>query len=180
MTTAMLLENPSATAWAERFGNSQQASNSKDDAKEAVRLRTELLLETDPDDRLSLLVSQEWMFEEKHLREVNDLVDRFIDSAAKQELRPMANLCLTEGRDPMTIVHEWLTEKRAEALGQMVSETAVPDQLMVFCYTWLEVYEITLGIYIVEKLGRLPKPDFEHFEQTEEQHEADRRFANMA
>lgn len=180
MTTAMLLENPSATAWAERFGNSQQASNSKDDAKEAVRLRTELLLETDPDDRLSLLESPEWGFNEEHLRQVNTVVGTFIDVPARIQLKEMANHCLDSEDNPLAIVHKWLTEEKYETLGQIVSQTTVPDRLMTFCYAWLELYETAMAIYVLEGHRRMPKPDFENFEQTAEEHEGDRRFANLA
>ena len=166
MTTAMLLENPSATAWAERFRNGQETSNSKDDTKEAVRLRTELLLETSPDDRLSLLESPEWEFNEEHLRQVNTVVETFIDAPARRQLKEMANHCLDSNDNPFTIVHKWLTEEKYETLGQMVSQTTVPDRLMTFCYAWLEVYETAMAIYVLEGHRRMPKPDFENFEQT--------------
>jgi hypothetical protein len=176
MTTAMLLENPSATAWAERFGNSQQASNSKDDAKEAVRLRTELLLETDPDDRLSLLESPEWGFNEEHLRQVNTVVETLIDAPARRQLKEMANYCIDSEDYPFTIVHKWLTEEKYETLGQMVSQTTVPDRVMTFCYAWLEVYETAMAIHALETYRRMPPLDFENFEHTPEDREADRRF----
>ena len=180
MTTAMLLENPTATAWAERFGHSQQTSNSKDDAAEAVRLRTELLLKTDPDDRLSLLESPEWEFNEEHLRQVNTVVETFIDARARQQLKEMAIHCLDSEDNPFSIVHNWLTDEKGKTLDQIVSRTTVPDRLMTFCYAWLEVYETALAIYVLEGHRRTPKPDFENFDQTPEEHEGDRRFANLA
>ena len=179
MTTAMLLGNPSATAWAEKFRNGQETSASKEDAREAVRLRTELLLKTDPDDRLSLLESPEWKFDEEHLRQVNTVVETLIDASARRQLREMAEQCLDHGDDPFTIVHKWLTEEKYETLGHMVSETTVPDHLMIFCYAWLEAYETAMAIYVLEAHRRMPKPDFENFEQTAEEHEADRRFASL-
>ena len=180
MTTAMLLENPSTTAWAERFGNSQETSNPKDDAKEAVRLRAELLLETDPDSRLSLLASPEWEFNEEHLRQVNTVVETFIDTSTRRQLKEMARHCLDSNDNPFSIVHKWLTEEKYEMLGRMVSQTTVPDRLMTFCYAWLEVYETAMAIYVLEGQRRSPKPDFENFEQTAEEHEGDRRFANLS
>ena len=163
MTTAILLENPSATAWAERLGNSQETSNSKDDTKEAVRLRTELLLETDPDDRLSLLESPGWEFNEEHLRQVNTVVETLIDAPARRQLKEMANYCLNSEDNPLTIVHKWLTEEKYETLGQMVSQTTVPDRLMTFCYAWLEVYETALAIYVLEGHRRRPKTRLREF-----------------
>ena len=180
MTTAMLLENPNATAWAEKFGNSQEDANAEDDSKEAVRLRTELLLATDPDDRLPLLESPDWDFNEEHLLQVNYVVKRFIDGPARRQLKEMANHCLDSGDNPFSIVHKWLTNEKYETLGHLVSETDVPDHLMTFCYAWLEVYETAMAIYVLESHRRKPKPDFENFEQTDEKHEGDRRFANLA
>ena len=180
MTTAMLLDNPSATAWAERFRNSQENSTPKEDAKEAVRIRTELLLKTDPDDRLSLLESPEWEFNEEHLRQVNTVVETFIDAVARRQLKEMANHCLDSKDIAFTIVHKWLTEEKYEKLGHMVSQTTVPDRLMTFCYAWLEVYEAAMAIYVLEAHRRMPKPNFENFEQTAEEHDGDRRFANLA
>ena len=180
MTTAMLIDNPSATAWAERFRSSQETSNSKGDAKEAVRLRTELLLKTDPDERLSLLESPQWEFTEEHLRQVSAVLETFIDAPAKRQLKEMANHCLDSEDDAFTIVHKWLNEEKSETLGHMVSQTTVPDRLMTFCYAWLEVYETAMAIHLLERHRRMPKPHFEDFEQTSEEHEGDRRFANPA
>ena len=178
MTTAMLLENPSATAWAEKFRNSQDTSASKRDAREAVQLRTELLLKTDPDERLSLLESTEWQFDEEHLRQVNTVLESFIDASARRQLRQMAKQCLEHGNDPFTIAHKWLTEEKYETLGHMVSQTTVPDRLMTFCYAWLELQEKVMAIYALENYRRMPQPDFENFEHTPEDHEADHRFTN--
>ncbi len=179
MTTELLLGNPSATAWAERFRNSQGTSTSKGDAKEAVRLRTELLLETDPDDRLSLLESPEWEFNEEHLRQVNTVVETFIDASARRQMKEMAERCLDSKDAPFTIVHKWLTEEKWETLGHVVSQTTVPDHLMTLCYAWLEVYETAMAIYVLEGHRKMPKPDFQNFEQTAEEHEGDRRFASL-
>ncbi len=179
MTTELLLDNPSATAWAERFCNSQESSTPKGDTKEAVRLRTELLLGTNPDDRLSLLESPDWEFSEEHLRQVNRVVETFIDASAKRQMKEMAKHCLDSQDNPFTIVHKWLTEEKCETLGHMVSQTTVPDHLITFCYAWLEVYETAMTAYMLEGHRRMPKPDFENFEQTAEEHEGDRRFASL-
>lgn len=179
MTTEMLMQNPSLTAWAEKFSNSQETSTSKENAKEAVKLRAEALAEADADDRLTLLESPEWEFDEEHLRQVNTVLDAFIDSAARQQLREMAKHCLDRDDHPFTIAQKWLTEERFERLGEMVSHTTVPDPLITFCYAWLEVFETAMAIYLLESHRRMPQPDFENFEHTPEDHEADRKFANL-
>ncbi len=180
MTTAMLLENPNATAWAEKFGTSLEVSDTKNDLREAVRRRIDLLLATDPDDRVPLLESREWEFNEEHLRQVNHVVKAFIDAPARRQLKEMANQCLDSEDTRFTVVQRWLTKEKYESLGQLVSQTTVPDHLMIFCYAWLEVYETALAIYVLEGHRRKPKPDFENFEQAAGEHEGDRRFANLA
>lgn len=179
MTTQLLLENPRATAWAEKLRYSQETSTSKRDAKEALRFRTELLLETDPDNRLSLLESPEWEFNEEHLRQVNTILETLVDASARRQIREMAEDCLNSEDNPFTIVHKWLTEERWETLGHMVSHTTVPDHLMTFCYAYLEVYETAMSIYVLEAHRKMPRPDFGNFEPTPEQHDSDRRFANL-
>ena len=180
MTTATLLENPNVTAWADTFQNRQQTSDSKNDTREAITIRTELLLQTDPDDWLSILKSPEWQFNEEHLRQVNNLVETFIDAAARRQIKEMANHCLDREDLPFTIARQWLTDENCEMLGRMVSQTTVPDPLMTFCYAWLKVYDTAMATYSLEALRRKPKPGFENFEQTPEEHDSDRRFANLA
>ena len=180
MTTAMLLNNPNVTAWAEKFGSSEEISKPKNDSREAIKLRTEILLATAPDDRLALMESPEWAFKEEHLRQVNHVVKKFINEPARRQLRELAIQCLDSGDSPFAMVHRWLTKERYETLGQLVSQTTVPDHLMIFCYTWLEIYETAIAIYILEGHRRKPKPDFGNLEQTAEEHEGDRRFANLA
>lgn len=179
MTTQLLLDNPRATAWAERLRNSQDTSTSKREVKEGVRHRTELLLETDPDDRLSLLESPEWEFNEEHLRQVNTILATLVDASARRRIREIAEDCLKSQDAPFTIVHRWLTEEKWETLGHMVSQATVPDRLMAFCYAWLEVYETAMAIYVLECHRKMPRPDFENFEPSPEQHESDRRFASL-
>lgn len=153
---------------------------SKGDAKEAVRLRTARLLETDSDYRLSLLESPEWEFNEEHLRQVNTVVETLMDAPARRQLKEMANHCLDSEGDPFTIIHKWLTGEKYETLGHLVSQATVPDRLMAFCHAWLELCETVMAIHVFEAHRREPKPDFGNFEHTAEDHEDDRRFANMA
>ena len=176
----MLLYNPNAKAWAEKFRNSQQDSTCGRDAEDAIRFRTELLLETDPDDLLSLLASPQWAFDDGHLRQVNDVLDAFINARARQQLKEVANRCLDSQDDPFTVLQDWLNEEKSETLGQMINAITVPDRLITFCYAWLEVYEIARAIYTLERHRRMPALDFENWEHTAEEHESDRRFAKLA
>ena len=178
MTTPMLTENPAATAWAEKLDNSENTPASNAEVREGLKLRMNLLMSTDPDERLTLLESAQWQFNEEHLRQVNTIVETFIDATARQQIREMAKQCLDRDDKPFTIVNKWLTEERSEILGQMVHQTTVPDRMITFCYAWLELHEKVMAIHALETYRRMPKPDFENFEQTPEEREADRRFVD--
>lgn len=49
MTTAMLLEMPNATAWAEKIRRDEEGLGATESMERAVKSRTERLLDTDPD-----------------------------------------------------------------------------------------------------------------------------------
>ena len=51
----------------------------------AARRRAEALLRTDPDERLAHMESPEWGFSADHLRQVNRVMDAFLDGAARGE-----------------------------------------------------------------------------------------------
>ena len=178
MTTAMLLENLAATAWPEKLDNSQDNPTSNSEAREQLKLRMDLLISTDPDERLALLESPQWKFDEDHLRQVNTVVETFIDATARQQIREMAKQCLDRDDPPFPIVNQWLTEEQSDILGRLVHQTTVPDRMITFCYAWLELQEKVMAIYALENYRRMPQPDFENFEHTPEDHEADHRFTN--
>ena len=125
MTTAMLLDNPSATAWAEKLDSNENAAASNSEVREELKLRMDLLTSTYPDERPMLLESAQWQFKEEHLRQVNTVVETFIDETARQQLRDMAKQCLDRDDHPFTIAQKWLTEERTDilVLGQIKNGT---------------------------------------------------------
>ena len=89
----------------------------------------------------------------------------------------MASRC---AEDAPGMARRWLDEERCGTVERIVSETTVPDRLMTFCDAWLEAWERAEAIQRLEEIRKGPKPDFDNFQQTPEEQEADRRFARGA
>ncbi len=172
---ATLFEPNAVLPWAERFYTSAGAQVTKEAATGAVRQRVEALFHTDPDERLAYMESAEWNFSVDHLRQVNRVMDEFLDGSARREVRRLAAQCLDEDGSPYSIAGQWFTDEKHYQLHELLDATEVPDQLLVACYAWLEVHELAQAAYLLAKNRRLPQPDFSRFSQTPEETEADLR-----
>lgn len=117
-------------------------------------------------------------FRNDHLRQVNRVMDAFLDGAARQDVRRLAAQCLEEDGSPHHVVGQWFTEARCDRLRDLLNATEVPDHLLVACYAWLEVHELAQAAYLLAKNRRLPQPDFSNFSQTPEEIEGDLRFVD--
>ena len=142
----------------------------------AARHRPEALSHTDAHERLAYLESPEWGFSIDHLRQVNGVMDRFLDVIARRELRQFAAWCLEEEVSPHGIAGRWFTEEKFDELRNLLDTTEVPDQLLVACYVWLEVYELAQAAHLLALNRKLPQPDFTNFSQTPDEIEGDLRF----
>ncbi len=176
--TTALLEQSSPIQWAEKFYQPGGAPVAKEEAIKAARYRAEALLGTDADERLAHMESEEWGFSTDHLKQVNQVIDDFLDDTARQEIRNLARECLEEGVSPLGIAGLWFTEEKYERLLELLDATEVPDPLLVACYAWLEVHEIGQAAYLLAENRKLPQPDFTNFHQDAEEIEADLRFVN--
>ncbi len=173
-----MLEPSASLRWAEKFNPSDGAPATREAAVAAARQRAEALLRTDPDERLTHMESPEWGFSTDHLRQVNRVMDAFLDGAARREVRRLAAQCLEEDSAPHHVAGQWFTEGRYDRLRELLDETEVPDQLLVACYAWLEVHELAQAAYLLAQNYRLPQPDFSDFSQTPEEIEGDLRFVD--
>ena len=81
---ATLLEQNAVLPWAERFYASAGVPVTKEAAAAAARQRAEALFYTDPDERLAYMESPEWNFSDDHLRQVNRVMDEFLDVTARR------------------------------------------------------------------------------------------------
>lgn len=173
-----MLEPSVSLWWAEKFHPSDGVPATREAAEAAARQRAEALLNTNPDERLTYMQSPEWGFSTDHLRQVNRVMDVFLDGAARREVRRLAAQCLEEDGSPHHVAGQWFTEGRYDRLRELLDETEVPDQLLVACYAWLEVHELARAAYLLVKNRRLPQPDFSNFSQTPEEIEGDLRFVD--
>ena len=175
---ATMLEPSASLRWAEKFLSSDGAPATRETAVAAARQRAEALLCTDPDERLTHMESPEWGFSTDHLRQVNRVMDAFLDAAGRREVRRLAAQCLGEDGSPHHVAGQWFTEGRYDRLRELLDETEVPDRLLVACYAWLEVHELAQAAYLLAQNCRLPQPDFSNFSQTPEEIEGDLHFVD--
>ena len=178
--SATLLEQASPIQLAEKFYRPHGEQATREAAIEATRYRAEALLDTDPDERLARMESAEWGFTTEHLKQVNRVMDAFLNAPARQEIRNLANECLQEGKSPLGIAGQWFTKDGCERLQELLDATDVPDILLVACYAWLEIHELGQAAYLLAESRKLPQPDFTNFNQNAEEIEADLRFVNAA
>ena len=144
----------------------------------AARNRAEALFHTDLDERLGYMESPEWGFSTDHLRQVNRVMDKFLDVTARREVRRLAAQCLEDDGSPHGIAGQWFTGGKFDELRDLLETTEVPDHLLVACYAWLEVHELAQAAYLLAQNRKLPQPDFSSFSQTPDEIEGDLRFVN--
>ncbi len=173
-----MLEPGASLPWAEKFHPFDAAPATRETGMAAAHHRAEALFNTDPDERLAYMESPEWGFSADHLRQVNRVMDAFLDGAARREVRGLAARCLEEDGSPHHVAGQWFTEARCDRLRELLDETEVPDQLLVACYAWLEIHELAQAASLLAKNRRLPRPDFSNFSQTLEEIEGDLRFVD--
>ena len=169
-----------AFQWAEKFYKVKAGTVETGAALQAARLRADALMRVDSDERLSVLESGEWKFDADHLKQVNRVIDEFLDNSARGQIRQLADRSRQEGQPPHSITGQWFTEEQYDRLRRLLDQTDVPDQLLVACYVWLEAHELAQAAYLLSVNRTLPPPDFANFAQTAEEHAADLRFTNSA
>lgn len=165
---------------AESISPTAEGTVQREQALQATQHRAELLAEMDPDDRLACMEAEPWNFTTDHLRQVNHVTQEFLDNQARRRLRETAARCLQQGEPPYEIASHWFTEAEFNRLNQLLNRTEIPDKLLVLCYVWLEVHEISQAAYLIAKQRETPGPDFANFTQTPEEDAEDLRFTNAA
>ena len=163
---------------AEKICTLGQPQRSSEAAIAAAEARLGALVQIDPDDRLSYLMSESWGFNTDHIRQVNRVVEEFLDTIAKREIRRIAAQMLSADKSPEAIVDQWLTEEKRDRLGRLLDDTEVPDRLMVACYAWLEAHKIAEAARLLHLHRSRPRPDFDRFTQTPDERAEDLRSVN--
>ena len=163
---------------AEKICTLGQPQHRSEAAIAAAEARLGALVRIDPDDRLSYLMSEPWGFNTDHIRQVNCVVDEFLDIIAKREIRRIAAQVLAADKSPEGIVDQWFTEKEHNRLGRFLDDTEVPDRLMVACYAWLEAHKTAEAARLLHLHRSRSRPDFDRFAQTPEERAEDLRSVN--
>lgn len=144
----------------------------------ATEARLGALVRVEPDHRLSYLMSDPWGFNTDHIRQVNRVVDEFLDTISRREIRRTAAQALSADKSPQAIVDQWFTEEQRDRLRQSLDHTEVPDRLMTACYAWLEALGAAEAARLLHLHRSRPRPDFDGFTQTLEARAEDLRSVN--
>ena len=150
--------------WAEKFYKVKAGTGTVETgaALQAAKLRADALMRVDSDERLSVLESGEWKFDADHLKQVNRVIDEFLDNSARSQIRQLADRSRQEGQPPHSTTGQWFTEEQYDRLRRLLDQTDVPDQLLVACYVWLEAHEFAQAALPAE---REPYPATARFRQ---------------
>ena len=179
MTTSEAQPSPmDALPGAEQFFAAPASPKVRNQALEAAKKRTEALLQVDPDYRLALLESPPWNFTTDHLRQVNRVLDEFLDAASRGQIRDLAAQCAEKETSPDATAKQWFTEMGCSRLLQLLDQTDLPDRMIVACCAWLETHDVSHGAYLLHQSRTMPQTGFADFKQTPEEQEADLRFVN--
>ena len=151
---------------AEKIHMLGQPMHGTETALAAVEARLRALVRIDPDHRLSYLMSDSWGFNSEHIRQVNRVVDKFLDTVSRREIRRIAAQALSADKSPQAIVDQWFTEEQRNRLRRSLDDTEVPDRLMTACYAWLEALGTAQAARLLHLHRSRPRPDFDRFTQT--------------
>ncbi len=144
----------------------------------ATEARLGALVRIEPDHRLSCLMSDPWGFNTNHIRQVNRVVDEFLDTISRREIRRIAAQALSADKSPQAILDQWFTEEQRGRLRGFLDNTEVPDRLMMACYAWLEALRAAEAARLLHLHHSRPRPDFDGFTQTPEERAEDLRSVN--
>ena len=89
---------------AEKIHMLDQPMRVAETALAAAEARLGALVRIDPDHRLSYLMSDSWGFNSDHIRQVNRVVDEFLDTVSRRDIRRIAAQALSADKSPQAIV----------------------------------------------------------------------------
>ena len=162
--------------WAENMLSSPPLSMAE--VTLAARIRWEALTQADSEDRLTLLMSGEWGFNTDHIRQVNSILEEFLGTSSKRQIRQLAGQAVDAGQFPQAVAEKWFTGEQRDRLRGLVGSTEVPDKPIVMLYACLEVHKAAEAAYLLQKHRRQPRPDFDSVVRTPEERADDLRWAN--
>ena len=109
---------------------------------------------------------------------MNRVVDEFLDTISRREIRRIAAQALSADKSPQAIVDQRFTEEQRARLRQSLDHTEVPDRLMTACYAWLEALGAAAAARLLHLHRSRPRPAFDRFAQTPAESAKDLRSVN--
>ena len=163
--------------WVGKIVEPSITAGATDTAVAAAESRVNALVRISPEDRLGFLGSIGG-FNGDHIRQVNWVLDEFLGTIAKREIRRIAAPVFDVEKSPQAIVDQWFTEEQRDRLIRLLDSIEVPDRMMVACYAWLEIHEAALAAHLLQMHRSRPRPDLGGFTQRPEERAEDLRSVN--
>ena len=142
------------------------------------------LIRTDADDRLEKLQDINPGLTEDHLDQIAEVTELWLDSEARERLRTIVRHHYDSRPDsssmaiPSDILAEWSTSGEIPRLIGLLKKISVPDQTLAACYALAAAHDAANTAYITHSERMRRQTNFADIEQSEEEIEADLRFAN--
>ena len=177
-TTQTLFDPKSGRDWSQPIRMLIRPPRSEPSLAETARSYLETLARVHRDDRFRFLQSDVWGFSTDYARQVNSVVDEFLDVSARRQIRQLAGQALADGQPYQSVMAQWFTDEQNDRLWQIVGQTEVPDKALLACYAFLEALEGARASYLLQTHRSQPRPDFSGFAQTPEEIAEDLRLVS--
>ena len=172
-TTQALFDPKSSSDWLQPIRMLSRAQRG-----ETAQSLLEVLSRVHRDDRFRFLQSNGWGFSTDYARQVNRVIDEFLDASSRREIRQLAGRALADGEPYRTVMLQWFTNEQNERLWELVDQTEIPDTTLLACYAFLEALEAARGSYLLQAHRSQSRPDFSSFSQTPEELAEDLRLVS--
>ena len=112
------------------------------------------------------------------IRQAEEVVGKFLDKSAHQEITDLACKFPDEETHPQGIYREWLTDQRVHTLREMLRDTEVRDKFTIACYVLVETHDPANAGYRLQQNRRLPSPEFANSSPIPKEQASDDIFAS--
>ena len=144
----------------------------------AASVKVHRLLSIEPENRLLSLLKPRGSFTADDIRKAETIVADFLNPAANREILDLVGLFIDRGLHPYDIPDAWLTAERAGAFYQALKANQIPDTEVIFAYTCIELFQIALANYSIQRRRRRTKFDLTNYQPTDEELESEAEFAS--
>ena len=142
------------------------------------------LIMTDADDRLEKLRDVNPSLTDDHLDQIAEVTELWLDSEARERLRSIVRHHYDNRPDSSSmaissdILVNWSASGEILRLISLLKDTSVPDQTLAACYALAAAHDAANAAYVTHSERVRHHTNFADIEQSQEEIEADLRFAN--